>query len=259
MQAEFEHPADAFVAGATEKWIGDLDGMIKRRRIRVLVANTKTHYFVDRGRERGLAVDSFRAWEEELNRRLRKMNPKAKNLRVEFRFIPVSHDKLFPYLLEGRGDIVAADLTVTPERREIVDFSVPTTTNVRVVIVTGPASPALASLDDLAGKEVYVRRSSTYSGDLERLNERFRAAGKPPITLYPADENLESEDILGLLAAGAVPLAVAHEHIAKFWGGVFDHVTVRSDLAIAEGGSVAPAFRKNSPRLRADPESCGSD
>src|SRR5262245_39788789 len=35
-------------------WTGDLDGMIKRRRIRVLTPYSRTHYFIDRGVQRGL-------------------------------------------------------------------------------------------------------------------------------------------------------------------------------------------------------------
>ena len=242
-----------FAEDAKEPWFGDLDGMIARYYIRVLVPHTKTHYFVDRGRERGLVPDQFRTWEADLNKRVRARAPKThKHLQVDIQFIPVPRDKLLPYLLEGRGDIAAANLTITPERRQFVDFSEPLISGVREVVVTGPASPTLNSLDDLAGKEIYVRRSSSFWGSLERLNERFRAAGRPPMVLNPADENFESEDVLELLDAGVVGITVADEHIAKFWDHVFDRIKVRNDIVVAEGGNIALAFRKNSPKLKAE-------
>ena len=57
-QAPASKPAAPKPAAASlvqQPWTGDLDGMIKRRRIRVLVPYNKTHYFIERGVQRGLA------------------------------------------------------------------------------------------------------------------------------------------------------------------------------------------------------------
>jgi ABC-type amino acid transport substrate-binding protein len=54
---------------------------------------------------------------------------------------------------------------------------------VNEIVVTGPASPSLASLGDLSGKTVHVRRSSSYYDSLVAENEKFKAAGKPAIKL----------------------------------------------------------------------------
>ncbi len=62
-------------------------------------------------------------------------------------------DKLLPALAAGKGDIAAANLTITPERQKLVDFTIAALGNVSEVVVTGPASPAVASVDDLSGKE----------------------------------------------------------------------------------------------------------
>ena len=45
---------------------------------------------------------------------------------------------------------------------EVVDFSDPVRENASEIVVTGPAAPALTSLDDLGGKEVFVRKVSRY-------------------------------------------------------------------------------------------------
>lgn len=56
-------------ARPSEKWTGDLEGMIKRRMIRVLVVYSKTFFFVDEGTQRGVAYEAFRKFEEDLNKR----------------------------------------------------------------------------------------------------------------------------------------------------------------------------------------------
>ena len=134
---------------------GDFDAMVKRRIIRVLVPHSKTSYFVERGQPRGIVYDAFKAYEDELNK-------KRGNLKVNVVFFPTTRDRLVPDLLAGLGDVVAAGFTITTERDKIVDFAIPATTKpVSEIVVTGPQSPQLASIADLAGKEVFVRKSSS--------------------------------------------------------------------------------------------------
>ena len=92
---DLEDAARALVAA---KWTGDLDGMIKRRLIRVLTVYSKTGYFVDRGTQRGLTYESFQLFEEDLNKKL-----KNKHVRVIVAMVPVAHDDLIPALVEGSG------------------------------------------------------------------------------------------------------------------------------------------------------------
>jgi len=163
----------------------------------------------------------------------------------------VARDQLLPALLEGRGDIAAANLTITPERSKQVDFSDPFGTGVKELVVSGPASPEITRLGDLSGKEVHVRKSSSYYQSLRKLNERFEGQGKSTVKLVAADENLEDEDLLEMLNAGLIPLIVMDSHKATFWNQIFDKITVHEDVAVASEGKIAWAFRKNSPELAA--------
>lgn len=233
-------------------WTGDLDGMIQRRLIRVLTVHSKTFFFTDQGVQRGLVVDAFRVFETELNKKLAaKKQLKQKHLKVRVVFLPVQRGQLLPALAAGKGDIAAANLTITPERQALVDFSVPVMSNVSEVVVAGPASPKIASLDDLAGKEVFVRKSSSYHESLVALNAKFAAAKKPPVTLKEAPESLEDEDLLEMLHAGLVSLLVVDKHKADFWKQIFPKLTVYETVVVRTGGDVAWAFRKDSPQLKA--------
>jgi membrane-bound lytic murein transglycosylase MltF len=162
------------------KWTGDLDGMIKRRIIRVLVTYSKTNYFVDRGTQRGITYDAFRLFEDDLNKKL-----KSKHIRVHVVFVPVSRAGLIPALVEGRGDIAASNLTITPERLKQVDFSDASIRDVPEIVVTGPGAEPIARLEDLSGKEVYVHKTTSYYESLQKLNAEFWKEVLPKITLHP--------------------------------------------------------------------------
>jgi membrane-bound lytic murein transglycosylase MltF len=99
------------------KWIGDFDAIAKRRYMRVLVVNSQMLYFVDRGRQAGVTYETFKRFEDEVNRE--RKNPR---LRFHVVFIPVSRDQLIPRLVAGFGDVAAGNLTVTPARASRVAF-----------------------------------------------------------------------------------------------------------------------------------------
>ncbi|HSD50552.1 MAG TPA: lytic transglycosylase F, partial [Candidatus Methylomirabilis sp.] len=229
------------------KWTGDLDGMIKRRQIRILVPYSKTFYFVDRGTQRGLAYDVGRLFEEDLNRKR-----KSKHVRVHVVMVPVARDEIIPALREGRGDVAMANLTITPERLKQVDFSDPTVRNVSEIVVTGPGAEPIASLHDLSGKEVYVRKSSSFYESLQNLNAEFGKAGKAAVKVRLAPEHLEMEDILEMVNAGLVKVTIADEHIAKFWKQIFTKFVLHPEAAIRTGGDIGWMIRKESPQLKAE-------
>src|SRR5665811_1296794 len=89
-----------------------------------------------------------------------------------------------PEVAQGLGDIAVGNLTVTEERRKIVDFASPAERpGVRELVVTGPKSPAIGTVDNLAGKTVHVRKSSSYYESLEALNGRFAKERKPAMKI----------------------------------------------------------------------------
>ena len=237
---------------AMKPWTGDLDGMIERRTIRVLVAYSKTFYFMNKGVQRGATYDLVRGFEDDLNKKLAKENKlRNKHLKVRVLFIPVGRDELLPALVAGKGDIAASNLTVTAQRDKQVDFSVPLLRNVSELVVSGPASPAVTSLGDLSGKEVFVRKSSSYYESLVALNHRLTAERKPAVVIKEAPPALEDEDLLEMLNAGLLPLVIVDKHKADFWKQVFPRITVHDTVVVRSGGDVGWAIRENSPQLKA--------
>jgi membrane-bound lytic murein transglycosylase MltF len=228
------------------KWIGDFDGMLKNRVIRVLVAYSKTFYFLDHGRQRGLAHDLLKEFEKFVNQKY-----KTKTLQVHVVFYPIPRDRILAHLVGGLGDIAVANLTITPERQKQVDFSDPTLSGVKELLVTGPAVPAVSSIDDLAGREIHVRKSSSYYASLVALNAAFKKNGKRPLNLIAAPEIFEDEDLLEMVNAGLIPMIVMDSHKAQFWAQIFKKIKVHDNISVRDGGQIAWAFRKDSPQLKA--------
>lgn len=227
-------------------WQGDLDGMLARRRIRVLVVPSRTFYFLDKGTQRGLAHDQGKAFEAEID----KKRPK-KSLHVDVVFVPVSYDDIIPALIQGRGDIAIANLTITPERQRWVDFSAPLWTGVDEIAVTGPGTLEVDSIDDLAGEKVFVRLSSSYFQSLWHLNEWFGKTGKLPLEVDPAPQQLQDEDLLEMVAAGLLPLAIVDDFKAEFWKQILPSLELHPEVSVRTSGEIAWAIRKDSPQLKA--------
>jgi membrane-bound lytic murein transglycosylase MltF len=234
---------------ANEPWMGDFDAMLERRIVRVLVPYSRTLYTVDKGHERGLSAELVREFERYLNKRYAKQLGKRPLTVV---IIPASRDQLLAGVAQGRGDIAAGNLTATEERRKLVDFVAPEDRKpVRELIVTGPASPSLASLDDLAGKAVHVRKASSYYESLAALNQRLAKERKAPAKIVELPEALEDEDALEMLAAGLLGLIVVDDWKARIWAQILPKVKLREDLVLRAEGHTGWAVRKGSPKLEA--------
>ena len=237
----------ALLALVDAPWSGDLDGMLERGFVRVLTVHNPLFFAIDGVDQRGLDVEMGRHFEDWL-RRAHAGRPGA---RVHVVMIPTPRDQLLPRLLAGRGDLAMANLTITPARRLLADFSIPVYRNVSELLVTGPAAPAIGTIDDLVRTQILVRHSSSYFEHIEDLNETRWMQGKPPLRVRAADERLEDFDLLQMVDAGLIPAIVVDSHKAALWAQVFNNIRVHENIAVNEGGSIAWAMRKGSPQLMA--------
>lgn len=235
---------------ANKPWTGDFDGMLERRLIRVYLPYSRSLYFVDNGRERGLAIDLVRDMERWVNQKhAKKLGKRPLTVFV----VAATRDKLLADLNDGLADIAVGNLTATEERLKVVDFVAPDDQLVNTeILVTGPASPALASLDDLAGKTVHVRRASSYYASLDAQNERFRQAGKPEVKLVLVPDALEDEDMLEMMNAGLLEAMVVDDWKAKLWAQVLTKLRIHAAITLRPPTKKGWAIRKDSPQLAAE-------
>jgi len=234
----------------SKQWSGDFDKMLERRIIRVVVPYSRTLYFNDKGQERGIAADLIRDFERYLNK---KYAGKLGKRPLTVFIIPRTRDVLFTDVAGGMGDIATGNLTVTEERLKTVDFVAPEEAGrVSEILVTGPKSPDIGNLNDLAGRTVHVRKASSYFESLSALNQRFKQEGKKQVKIITVPDALEDEDMMEMLNAGLFEFIVVDDWKAKIWVQVLPGVKARDDIALRSDSRVGWAIRKGSPGLESE-------
>jgi membrane-bound lytic murein transglycosylase MltF len=230
----------------TQPLTGDWTAIEERGLLRVLVVEDRTRFFVAEGRARGFEYELV----HELERYLEQRAARGQGAPVEVAFVPMVFDQLLPALVEGRGDIVAAGLTITPQRLERVDFSEPYLRDVSQIVVAHGAAPDVRTLDDLSGRTLCVVAGTSHADGLERLNRDLAARGLAPAEIVEAGRGLATEDVLELVHAGAFAYTVADRHVAELWAEVLDGLRLETDVRLDEGGELAWALRRGSPQLK---------
>jgi membrane-bound lytic murein transglycosylase MltF len=228
-------------------WKGDLDGIVHRRVVRVLVPFRRPEFFYMDGRPVGIYPEAFQELERVLNS---KYNTTAAN-HITVALLPTPMDRLRERMVDGYGDIAAYGISISEVHEQTVDFTIPTITGLKMILVTGPDAPKLDTIDDLSGKEVWISPMTRMKADLDSLNAKFKAQGKPPVVMREIDSLLDPGDVMEMVNAGTYPIALMQSQMAAFWGQVFDDAKPRMDLAVASDVSLGWVIQKGTPQLKA--------
>ena len=228
------------------RWTGDWEAITQRGILRMLVIYSKTSFFYDKGRPRGLNAEMARELELYLNKKL-----KTRAKKLEVALIPVTPAQLLPSLSEGVGDIIAAGVFVTPEREKLVDFTVPIITGSKLIVVTNKNAAPVAKLEDLGGREIVVNKVGLSYTLLQEMNQKLKQSGRPEIKIVESDPNLLEEDLLEMTNAGLIAATTAYDKRAELWSAVLPNLTLNTHAVLKEGGNLAWAMRKDSPTLKA--------
>jgi membrane-bound lytic murein transglycosylase MltF len=228
----------------------DFDAMLERRSIKFYLPYSRSLYFIDKGRERGISADVIREFERWVNRKYAKQLGK----RPFTAFVVVAtRDKLLADLQSGHADVAVGNVKVIDQLLKEVDFAgLDQNITTTEILVTGPASPTIGSIGDLSGKTVHLREYSSQYLSLKALNERFRKEGKPEAKAVFVPNALEDEDLLEMLNAGLLQAVITDDWRAKMWAQVLPKVTVREDIQLRPKTQMGWGIRKNSPKLMAE-------
>jgi membrane-bound lytic murein transglycosylase F len=208
--------------------------IVKSGYIRVLTRNNDTSFFIYRGHRMG--------FDYELGKKL----AQSLGIRVDM-IITQSWAEMVPSLLKGEGDVIAAEVTVTPARRKQVLFAEPWG-HTREVLVWKDGTPPLRTAEDLAGKDVHVRKSSTYWQSLLELNAKLRAIGSPEAVLVTVEEDWETDTILQAVSNGEIVYTVADDLLANIHTAYWENLMVGPP--ISEERDLAWAVRPGDVKLK---------
>lgn len=203
-----------------------VEGIRQSGNLVVITDNNAHCYYTYRGQAMGFEYDLAKALADYLGVNLEVLTP--------------GWDGLFPALRKGKGDLVAASLTITDQRKSAVDFSDPYLA-IRQHIIYNRSNPAPRTVADLAGRTIHVRRGSSYQERLEQLQADGIALD---LVLHP---NVPTEEFIRQVADGEIALTVADTNVAKLNRRYYPAVAV--GFAIAEEEYLAWAVRKDNTAL----------
>lgn len=226
---------------------GDLDTMVERTVIRVLVPYSRTLYTVDMGKEDGLSVRMVQEFSKYVSQKLNKKGAPP----VTVALIATPRERLLSELNAGKGDIALGNITITAKRQKIVNFTHPVAKPFNMVIVAHKDAPPLTTLDDLAGKTVYAHDATSYRAALEDLNKRFRKNHVKKVKIEDLPDNLEDEDMLDMVNAGILPYSVIDGWLFDMWRKQLPDVVAYEDpaMVLSSKDEIGWAYRKNNPQL----------
>lgn len=224
---------------------GDLAEIRTRGTLRVLVTHSRTGFYIQEGQPKGLEFEAMTSLERLVN----EGRPRVA-LPVRVVFVPTTFERLLPDLIAGKGDVAAALLTVTEERRRLVDFSRPYLENVSQVVVSRKGAAPVDSLEGLSGRTVHVAPSSSNAGYLREINGRFAREGRAPIEVVEL-AGTDHEDLLEMAGAGMLDHTVTDGFLATLWAEALPGLRVDAGAVVRSGGQIAWAVRKGSPELLA--------
>ena len=219
----------------------DLVAIKKRGTIKVILENTSTGYFLFKGRPMGLQYELARRFSEEL----------GLNLEV---VIENDLDKSFQMLQAGEGDIIAHSLNITKERRELAGFTDPYYEIRQMLVQRKPdnwqnmrtnelENELIRSPSGLIGKEVYVKRGSSYVRRLRNLSEEIGG----DIIIIEEFGDVLTEELINMVSHNEINYTVADEDIANISATYYQNIDVETPLSLPT--QVAWAVRKNAPEL----------
>lgn len=216
--------------GRPNRYTGDLPAITERRVLRVLTRNNAASYFVMHGHILGFEHDLAIEFAKRLG------------LTVEFVTAP-TRAALFAWLVDGRADVVAASITLRDDMPAGIAYSRDYNRVVETVVARTSDS-TLQELNDLTGRTIAVRQSSSYWQTIARLRRQGLGA-----EVVAVPEEMETEEIIHRVATGEYDLTIADSHILDIELSWRDDV--RGAFSVGDTVSHAWMVRGSEPELLA--------
>ncbi|TKF96419.1 transporter substrate-binding domain-containing protein [Vibrio lentus] len=222
--------------------MGDFDALQKKGVVRVLVSGDVGFYHIENGKPKGILAEQIHYFQQAL---------KVRDPLLRVQVIPVERSELLSALNQGRGDIAVANLTVTKEREQLVDFSIPIRSDIDELLVTNHSTPLITDITQLQGKEVWLKQTSSYISSVHTVNKQLEQNGMVPIYIHLLSNNIQDLELLDLIKRGKITATIVDSHKLELWGNLEQDIRIHRDLAFRHNADIAWAIRKNNPQLKA--------
>lgn len=233
VEEEKAKESDSLPVSVLEPVQRDLSEIKKSGVLRMITYYSSNTYFLNQGIEVGFEYELVKEFARE------------NDLALEVVIVGADENP-FDLLNSGQGDVIAANYTITPERREIVNFTRPYNLVDQLLVYSSEAEEQPQTLEELAesGISVSVRRNSSYFTRMQRLIEDGY-----DIDVSTLSDAMDTEAALMQVAEGELMATVADDNMFdaanRYMDGLFP------GPKIAEQDTIAWAIRENAQDLEA--------
>lgn len=220
----------------------DLDKIRERGYLIAIMENSSTGLFIYKGKTMGYEYDLLKLFckEHDLELRIQIIN----NL-----------DEAFHKLNAGEGDVLAHNLTVTKERKEIIDFTHYHHLQRQVLVQRKPDNWRKMKLHEieealirnqvaLEGKKIHVKPNSAYELRLRNLSDEIGGE----INIVEGPKEIEVEQLIRQVSEGKIEYTVAEEDLAIVNMKYYPNIDVSTPVSFPT--KIAWGVRKNATQLK---------
>jgi membrane-bound lytic murein transglycosylase F len=220
----------------------DLQKIKERGKIIALTDNSSTSFYIYKGDSMGYEYELLNAFAKEIGVKLELVVAKDMNT-------------IFRQLNGGDVDIVAANLTVTKDRLNLVDFSDALMLVPQVLVQRKPEGwesmstielnkNLIRSTVDLNEKNIHVRKGSSFYSRLISLSEEIGEK----INIIEVPGEYDTEQLISKVASGEIDYTIADQNVALSNQTYYPNIDVEMPVSFPQ--KIAWAIRKGSPDLK---------
>ncbi len=220
----------------------DLPAIIEQGVLKATTDYNSTNYFVYRGQPMGFHLELLKKFAQHIGVELEIFVTNDLNENVEC------------LMSDGDCNIIAMDLTVTRDRRDLLSFTEPHSQTRQVLVQRRPENwyhmrsseiedHLIRNQLDLAGKTIHVHKNSAH---MVRLNNLMEEIGD---TIYLVETDYEPEMLIEKVANGEIEYTVSDEHVAQVNQTYYANIDTQTPLSFAQ--NLSWAVRHDTPLLKA--------
>lgn len=216
--------------------------IVESGRIRAITTYSGTTYFLYRGRPMGFEYEILKKFAEDLNLELDIVIAKDEN-------------DLIKMLKSNEGDIIAYGYTITEERKNKIDFSIPLYLSHQVLVQKKPENwrrmklhnireQLISNPVELINDTVSVKRNSSYAQRLINLSEEI--GGSIHIDTIPGQ--MTTDEIFKNVAEGKIKYSIVDQNVASIYASDYPILDISTKMSFSQ--RIAWGLRKNNDKLK---------
>jgi membrane-bound lytic murein transglycosylase F len=220
----------------------DWPQIMERGHLIALMDNNSLSYFIYRGQAMGYEYELLKLFTKE----------HGLDLKIQ---ITNNLDSAFRLLHRADVDVLAFSLAITKDRQNFMNFTNSHYTTRQVLVQKKPDGWRKMTLDnieralirrqiDLIGKEIHVRKHSSYADRLRNLSDEIGG----DIIIIEDGGITDTEQLIEAVNKGEILYTIADEDIATVNANYYPDIDVKTPISFEQ--QIAWGLRRNAPELK---------